>query len=141
MGDYKTILVGTDFHNDGLPVVRKAVAIAKLYSAKLHIVSVVPNVPFYMASGLTDVSAVEETLEMGGQERLEELQKELDVKAECHLVHGSAKIEISKLAKEIGADLIVIGSHGRNGVQRVLGSTSSGVLHRAKCDVMVVRTV
>ena len=43
------------------------------------------------------------------------------------------------IAEEHAVDLIVIGSHGRHGLQRILGSTASGVLHTATCDVLAVR--
>jgi len=47
--------------------------------------------------------------------------------------------EIHRLAKDQGLDLIVVGSHGRHGLSLLLGSTSTGVLHGAKCDVLAVR--
>jgi universal stress protein A len=43
------------------------------------------------------------------------------------------------MAVERGADLIVIGSHGRHGLQLLLGSTANGVLHLSECDVLAVR--
>jgi phosphoglycerate kinase len=55
-------------------------------------------------------------------------------------VEGDPADEILKFADEIGADLIVMGSHGRTGVLRVLmGSVSRKVLDRAKCSVLIVR--
>ncbi|MEW8014407.1 MAG: universal stress protein, partial [Candidatus Sedimenticola endophacoides] len=52
---------------------------------------------------------------------------------------GVPKREIVRVAQEHGADLIVLGSHGRHGLQLLLGSTASGVLHLAGCDVLAVR--
>lgn len=53
---------------------------------------------------------------------------------------GRPAIEIKAHAGKIGADLIVIGSHGRHGWSGVmLGSTANGVLHDAPCDVLTVR--
>ena len=53
---------------------------------------------------------------------------------------GHAAEEVLQLAEEVGADLILIGSHGRTGVDRlVLGSVSEKVMREAKCPVMVVR--
>ena len=55
-------------------------------------------------------------------------------------VEGDPADEILRFADEIGADLIVMGSHGRTGVLRVLmGSVSHKVLDRAKCPVLIVR--
>ena len=53
---------------------------------------------------------------------------------------GRPAIEIMAEAERIGADLIVIGSHGRHGISGLmLGSTANGVLHGAQCDVLTVR--
>ena len=52
---------------------------------------------------------------------------------------GRPAAEIRAYAEKIGADLIVVGSHGRTGISGLLGSTARGVLHGAPCDVLVVR--
>lgn len=139
MADYKHVLVATDLHKDSLPVVQRAVAEAKKNNAQLSVITVVPNVPYYMASGMASITGVEEQLEENSRERLEEAKEKIGMDATFLVKHGSAKLEIVRVAKKIGADLIVIGSHGRHGVQRLLGSTASGVLHRADQDVLVVR--
>jgi nucleotide-binding universal stress UspA family protein len=59
--------------------------------------------------------------------------------AKRYVDSGSAKSVIVKLAEDIEADLIVLGSHGRHGLQLLLGDTANGVLHRAPCDVLAVR--
>lgn len=54
---------------------------------------------------------------------------------------GTPAAEIAKTATEWSADVIVIGSHGRHGVERVLlGSVAEAVMRRAPCSVLVVRT-
>lgn len=61
-------------------------------------------------------------------------------RATAKLVEGTAREAIVALAAEWPADTIVIGSHGRTGIQRVLlGSVSSGVVRHATCSVHVVR--
>jgi universal stress protein A len=56
------------------------------------------------------------------------------------VLYGRPSAEIQAHAEKIGAELIVVGSHGRHGLSRVmLGSTANGVLHGAKCDVLTVR--
>lgn len=53
---------------------------------------------------------------------------------------GRPALEIKAYAGEIGADLVVIGTHGRHGVAgMLLGSTANGVLHGSPCDVLTVR--
>ena len=56
-----------------------------------------------------------------------------------HLLMGRPETEIHNVAEEIGADLIVVGSHGRHGLALIFGSTANGVLHGATCDVLAVR--
>lgn len=137
---YRNILVATDLHSDALPVVRHALEMVRQYNAKLTVVNVIPSVPYYMASGLSSISDIEDQLADQTKERFNILKKEMEgAKAEFLICHGSAKMEIVQLAKDAKIDLIVIGSHGHQGVQRLLGSTASGVLHRAPCDVLVVR--
>ena len=96
---YKNILVASDFHDDCLPVIRKAIEIQKLNDAQISLVTVVPNVPYYMASGLSSISDVEEQLEEETQTKLIEVKSELTLDCKTHLLHGSPKIEISKLAR------------------------------------------
>jgi universal stress protein A len=131
-------LVATDLRNDYFPVVRKALEIAKLSNAKLSVVNVIPAVPYYMGSGI--VNDIEETLEKQSQQRLEQVKKLVDVPAEYYIRNGSAKIEIVKLAEELNVDIIVIGRHdSHRAVELLVGSTAVGVLHRAECDVLIVR--
>ena len=138
---YKHILVATDLHSDALPVVRHAVDLVRRNEAKLTIVNVIPAVPYYMASGLSSVANVEEELADQAKSRFERLKPRLkDVDVDFIITHGSAKVEIVKTAKNLKADLVVVGSHGRNGVRQILGSTANGVSHRAPCDVLIVRS-
>jgi len=51
---------------------------------------------------------------------------------------GSVKWTIIDSAKQQNVDLIIIGSHGRHGLERLLGSTANAVLHAAPCDVLAV---
>jgi nucleotide-binding universal stress UspA family protein len=60
--------------------------------------------------------------------------------ASAHVVEGGARDEILAMAEAWPADAIVIGSHGRRGLDRVmLGSVSEGIVRRASCSVLVVR--
>lgn len=73
----------------------------------------------------------------------ESLQGKLDASglgsASLRVEAGSIKAEILRVAGEIGADLIILGTHGRHGVGLLLGSTANSVLHGAPCDVLAVR--
>jgi nucleotide-binding universal stress UspA family protein len=63
-----------------------------------------------------------------------------EMKIERHVVTGSPVREIARFAKEKEADMIVVGTHGRTGVARVLmGSTAESLLRESPCQVLVVK--
>ncbi len=58
------------------------------------------------------------------------------------IVRGVPFVEIIKTAKDLNADLIVIGTHGRTGIDHMLfGSTAEKVVRKAACPVLTVRIV
>lgn len=64
-------------------------------------------------------------------------ETEMDITVD--VLKGPPEREIIELAKEWGANLIVVGSHGRGFWGRMIGSVSDGVIHHAPCSVLVVR--
>jgi nucleotide-binding universal stress UspA family protein len=64
-----------------------------------------------------------------------------DIELYVHTRIGDPVAEIVGLAEDVGADLVIVGSHGRSRFGRLLlGSVSQGVLHGARCPVLVART-
>lgn len=57
-----------------------------------------------------------------------------------HALPGDAAGAILQVAHEVGADLVVVGNKGMQGVRRVLGSVPNDVAHRAPCSVLIVDT-
>ena len=137
--NYQHILLATDLHDDNKPVIDQAVALAKRNNAKLSVINVMPNIPYYMASGIPSIADLEDHLEEENLKKMKLLEADIDMPAEFHMLHGSPKRKIVQLASDIDADIIVVGSHGRHGVEKFIGSTANGVLHRAHCDVLVIR--
>lgn len=141
MDDYKHILVGVDLTEESRRVATRACALAKAFDAKLSCIHVIE--PLSLAYGgdiPMDLSTIQEQIQETAQIHLTEYGKSLGIPEENrHLVFGRPESEIHNVAKEVGADLIVVGSHGRNGLALLLGSTSTGVLHGAGCDVLAVR--
>ena len=87
-----------------------------------------------------DVSSVQDHIQNQAQQHLREFASGLGIAEERqHLIFGRPESEIQKLAVEISADLILVGSHGRHGIGLLFGSTANGVLHKANCDVLAVR--
>jgi universal stress protein A len=53
--------------------------------------------------------------------------------------HGAPPREIQDAVEEVGADLLVVGTHGKKGVELLLGSVANAVIHGIRCDVFAVR--
>lgn len=68
-------------------------------------------------------------------------ERDSDVRVETRLAEGDAADEILRLAEELPCDLIVMGTHGRSGLDRLLmGSVAESVLRRAGCPVLTVKS-
>ncbi|XOV81911.1 MAG: universal stress protein [bacterium] len=141
MSDYKKILLAVDLTEDSKPVAERALALVKAYGAQLHVVHVIE--PLSLAYGgdvPMDLSSVQEQIQEQAKSHLSEFGSGMNIPSEHqHLIFGRPESEIQRVADELGADLIVIGSHGRHGLALLLGSTANGVLHGAMCDVLAVR--
>lgn len=87
---------------------------------------------------------VSESLEQGAleaaRERLASLCEPYGIDAEHRfVVLGRAADQVHELAGSRGFDLIVTGSHGQEGLRRILGSTANAILHGAPVDVATIR--
>ncbi|EKD45898.1 MAG: hypothetical protein ACD_69C00083G0001 [uncultured bacterium] len=136
---YKHILFATDLTDDTEYLVAKVRKLCALMHGKLSIVHVVEPLPGYSYAYL-GIEDIEGQLIAEARQSLTKLADTLQVKKDDQWVEvGPTKTKILKIAEDIGADLIVCGSHGRHGLSLLLGSTANAILHGAKCDVLVVR--
>ncbi len=140
---YTHILLAVDFSPSTEGTARRAVEMADRYGARLSMIHVVEYFPVALDSELMlpPMAGIEEQLMDNARTRLAQLAASLAINdAPRYVEMGSTKLEILRAAEAQGADLIVLGSHGRHGLARMLGSTASAVLHGAHCDVLAVRT-
>ncbi len=136
---YHHILLATDLTPASHPVVKKAMELSKGCGAKLTLIHTVEHLPNY-AYGYTGAVDIEKELLDAAKESMSKLGEETHVPEADQIVEsGPPKARILDAAEELAVDLIIVGSHGRHGVQRLLGSTAASVLHGAKCDVLTVR--
>lgn len=142
MKEYKHILLAVELDTgcDDLPA-RKAQELAKEFGAQLSLIHAVEHMTSYGAAyGIAAGADIEEMLLENAKEGMTKLGQKMTVPESHQIIKvGPAKIVILEEADHIGADLIVVGSHGRHGVRLLLGSTANAVLHGAKCDVLAVR--
>lgn len=138
---YKKILFATDFDAVGLHAAKKARKLADENNADLHLVHVIEPIPAYAYPGFAGFTEIELPIRERAEDELKKLGTQLKVNdAHLHLELGSTKHEVLRVAKELKADLIVAGSHGKHGLMLLLGSTANAILHGAECDVLIVRT-
>ncbi len=136
---YKHILFATDLTEETDYVIAKVRAMCDYTKAKLSIVHVVEPLPGYSYAYL-GIEDIEGQLVDEARQSMEKLGTKLSVPKEMqHVEIGPTKTKILGIADEIGADLIICGSHGRHGLSLLLGSTANAILHGAKCDVLTVR--
>ena|ERR1700722_3468157 len=136
---YKHILFATDLSEDTDYIIKKVQGIRGFTGARLSLIHVVEPLPGYSYAYL-GIEDIEGQLIQEARDALAKLGTTLNVNLKDQWVEvGPTKLKILHVAKEIGADLIVCGSHGRHGLSLLLGSTANAVLHGAKCDVLTVR--
>jgi universal stress protein A len=143
MTDYKHILLAIDYSPHSDYVAEKAKSLATYYRAKLSVIHVLDNIPMPDTNYGTVISLTENT----GYDLLEAEKNKLLIFGKRHainetnqwLVWGIPNQEICSCARQQNVDLIVIGSHGRHGLELLLGSTANSILHHADCDVLAVR--
>lgn len=151
------ILLATDGSDDAAYATEAAVELSKKTDSELHVV-------YVGRDAYSEALLYPEATEPGWAEQedpalIEELgtqfeqmaRRVLDAEAEkvraaggavaqAHLRMGTAAAEISELAEELGAGLVVVGSRGLGGLRRALmGSVSDSVVRHAHCPVLVVR--
>ena len=141
MSTYQKILVAIDLSNESSKVIKRAKKLAGGDCEKLHLVHVVEPIAaaYPIDAYAINVSKMQEEAMQIAKDRLADFGKECTIDlARQHIVVGSAATEIRSMAQELGADLIVIGSHGRSGWKLLLGSTANKVLHGSECDILTV---
>jgi universal stress protein A len=143
----RRILLPTDFSGCANYAFPYAAAIARATQAKIVCVHVVEQVvPAVGYTGLADpmpIADMSEQLEDSAERelpRLTDCEELSGLEVEEVIVHGDAAAEIVRVAEEQEADLIVISSHGRTGLGRMIfGSTAEAVVRHASCPVLVVK--
>ena len=135
----KKILVPVDFSDCSNKALVYATALAKQFGAELTLVHVAQSYP--AAPEMISLDSGLDAIHYGLKE-LEVLRLAAGSAAPCDVLlrTGIPYVEITRAAKELDSDLIVLSTHGHTGVTRIiLGSTAERVVRQAPCPVLVVR--
>jgi len=144
--EIRKILLPTDFTEGALAALPYAVDMAKSYGAKLYLLHVIYDMS--AATGLhvphVSLDAMYQEMQKGAEKEIgkfgAEMIKELK-EVETGVIMGVPYEEILKFARENSIDMIIMGTHGRSGLDRVIfGSTAEKVVRNAQCPVLTVRS-
>ena len=140
----KNILVPYDFTNFADMAFEKTLEIAKKFDSKLTLLTVIGGDIDTSGMNMTRAQEVHDELESKTKEdlnKIKESNKVENVDVSAHIVHSSSSVDgILSFADKNNIDLIVMGSHGRSGIKKlVLGSVASGVVTKSNCPVLIVK--
>ena len=150
MSDYRTFVVPYDFSAHARAALYAAVDLARRLSADLHLVHVVQPPSYAYGFGVYGGGAVSAAavdlaeVRDGAMKSLTEVAEGVagfPGRIEAHVVEGIGVADLIRAtAEKLGADLIVMGTHGRTGLAHVfLGSVAERTLRSAPCPVLTIQ--
>ncbi|MEP6860338.1 MAG: universal stress protein [Deltaproteobacteria bacterium] len=139
----KTILVPIDFSEGSAAALDYAVGLARKLDAKICLLNVIGVQVLGAEYGMPVAASTIELIYSTNQQALDKLvaaNKDKVSFARTLLEAGDPRTTIEAVAKKVDADLIVMGTHGRRGLRRMLlGSVAETVVRTAPCPVLLVR--
>jgi len=146
MSPFRIILFAADFSENSWEAFRSACSLAAEGEARLYVLHVVEpdlvvKTPDYLGLGSVPASETEGVHEFLERRMVDVYVPTDPIDVEYRTQEGDASVEIVRMADEIGADLIAMGTHGRTGLRRLLaGSVATMVLSKARCPVLALRS-
>lgn len=133
------ILVATDGSPCSEAAVERAVHFAKVYGSTIDVVSVV-DVPDSLYGDAPDLTEVFEGMSIGYADTAVQYAESKGLSATPHVITGVPYDIIPNLARSLGVTIIIVGSHGRTGMSRLLmGSVAEKIIGYTPCPVLVAR--
>jgi nucleotide-binding universal stress UspA family protein len=139
----KNVLFANDFSGTSEAAVPYAVAICRHFGSMLHTVHVLSDAGVLMMSGGVDyvsLGTIYEDAHTEAKEKLEQLSERFeDIPHRNYVRHGLVWKNLAEIIQENEIDLIVLGTHGRTGLGKLLlGSVAEDILRHAPCPVLTV---
>ena len=149
---YQHIIVAVDFSPHSEKAAYRAIQLADQSGAKLTVLTVVDDVEFYYAflepmdaNAITRpydpelTASLAESAQKTARTNLDALLKKTQANnVETEISIGSPSTSIISYVEATDCDLLVMGTHGRRGFSRLLGSTAHSVQNHARCEVLMV---
>lgn len=144
MKPIRTILVATDFSESAKTALRVGIDLAKQFGAELHVLHGLDlPIPIFNPYAVAVPDAMITQARDEASRRLEEAVAEAGasgVSARAHLTEVPAAPAIARVAEELAADLVVMGTRGNTGIKHaLLGSVAERTLRLAPCSVLTVK--
>lgn len=143
IGSVKKILIATDGSDYSMRAAEFGISIAKLINAEAMVLYVIDTVVLDQINRLTEREDAERDLKEDGQRYVNYiagLAEKEGVKAASIVAKGRPFEQIIHLARGLGMNLIIIGTYGRRGAERILiGSVAERVIEYSSCPVLVVK--
>lgn len=142
---YKNILVPVDVYETSLAdkALQHAQFLAQSASGKIHLLHVIPRFSPELTRGfISDARKMDEYMMNNSKEKLAELVKKINLlpdEVHLHIRSGNIRDEVIKLADELSADVILVGSRNPNIQTHLLGSEAASIVRYAHVPVFVVR--
>ncbi len=137
---YQRILCPVDFDDNSMAALDSAAEIAGNNAGTLLVLHVVP--PLVQPFAMPEQANLNDEQEKAARKRLEEIERDHlnGVSHQIMTFVGDPARTILKMQRRLGSDLIVIGTHGRHGLSRLLlGSVAEHVIREAPCPVLTIR--
>ena len=135
---FRTIVVGTNWSDTAEIALVRALELARLADAQLHVVTAHDPALKPVVGGASPPASAPDFQSDVVLDRLLERHGAADLEVKLHTVTEEPGDAILAVAGRVGADLVVVGNRGMQ--RRVLGSIPNKVSHRAPCDVLIVQT-
>jgi len=137
------ILVATDGSSSSMRAAEYAIGVAKMLNAQIKVIYVIDEIVLEQVSKVAERENVEKELQEDGRRSTNYvvgLAEKEGIKADSLIAKGRPFEQIVHSAKELNMGLIVMGTYGRKGAERILiGSVAERVIEYSPCPVLVVK--
>ncbi len=129
---YKIIICAIEASDEGREILSKAFNLAQLHNSKLFVTHIIPHTLL--------PKDYQKELETNVSPEIDSITSLLGIpKKNVTVKFGKPYEQICMLAEKKNADLIIIGTHSKKGLNALIGSTANAVANYAKCDVSLIK--